>query len=114
MIFNANSSSILFSFKGLKIVEFSDFEKIKDKKIILDGVNNAASVSEYNEEYYGLNKKTPTGKGQIYFKNIKHVGDSLILSGGFGFKEQAQDTTVTYGRFDYILSKSMFEDSKIE
>jgi len=111
LAFVSDSSSMLFSLKGWGIQNFEDFEKFKDKKIQLDGVVNAGAVVELDAYSISQFSEHPTGKGQIYFKNIKYVNDSLIISGGFGFREEKNDTVVSYGRFDYMLSKTMFKEA---
>ena len=83
----------------------------KNKKIQLDGAINAGAVVELDPYSISHFSEHPTGIGQIYFKNIRFVGDSLIISGGFGFREEKNDTVVSYGRFDYILSKTMFKEA---
>lgn len=107
--------SILFSLKGLEINRLKDFEKLSDKKITLDGVKNYASVLEYFQDNYSHNAILSRGKGQIYFRYINFdANDStLILSGGFGFTEELQDTTVSYGRFDYRLTNEIFQNGTI-
>lgn len=116
LAFTSDHSSMVFSLKGLKITEFGNFESLKGKKIILDGVKTYGSFVTLNNNELYTNYPFPpgTGKGQIYFKNIKYTPDALIISGGFSFKEESKNTTVSYGRFDYTLSKSIFENSKIQ
>ena len=102
---------MLFSIKGWGIQNLEDFERFKNKKIQLDGAINAGAVVELDPYSISHFSEHPTGIGQIYFKNIRFVGDSLIISGGFGFREEKNDTVVSYGRFDYILSKTMFKEA---
>ncbi len=111
LAFVSNSSSMLFSIKGWGIQNLEDFERFKNKKIQLDGAINAGAVVELDPYSISHFSEHPTGIGQIYFKNIRFVGDSLIISGGFGFREEKNDTVVSYGRFDYILSKTMFKEA---
>lgn len=102
--------SVVFSFKGLGVNDFKDFQKLSDKKITLGSDNHKAFVGEFNSGQNNIKNGT---KGQIYFKNVNFENDTiLIISGGFGFKQPLENRTVSYGRFDYVIPRKLFDEAK--
>lgn len=101
------SAYIEFHLKDWDITEFEDVSKLSGLKIELDGEENSAY---YIEESYNPEAYKYRGIGQFYPKNIQ-MNDSLTsatISGTFGFTvtdSVGVNTKVTYGRFDYRLSK---------
>lgn len=101
------SAYIEFHLKDWDITEFEDVSKLSGLKIELDGEENSVYYikGSYDQEAY-KNK----GIGQFYPKNIQ-LNDSLTsatISGTFGFTvtdSVGVNTKVTYGRFDYRISK---------
>lgn len=101
------STNIEFHLKDWDIADFRDISKLSGSKIELDGHKNSAYYVKggYNSGAY-KNK----GIGQFYPKNIQ-LNDSLtsaVFSGTFGFlvtDSLGNKTKVSYGRFDYRLSK---------
>lgn len=101
------SAYIEFHLKGWEIADFNDISKLSGAKIELDGEENSANYIEgsYNPEAYKYK-----GIGQFYPKNIQvnESEETAILSGTFGFAvtdSVGNNTKITYGRFDYRLSK---------
>jgi hypothetical protein len=101
------SAYIEFHLKDWNIADFEDISKLSGLKIELDGNENSAYYiegSNYPEAY------KYKGIGQFYPKNIQ-LNDSLTsatISGTFGFTvtdSVGVNTKVTYGRFDYRISK---------
>jgi hypothetical protein len=99
-------TTIEFHLTGLNIHKFDDLILLKDKKIQLDGLKNAAFISDKYDSDYPATR----GTGQIYFRHVTvdDVTGKAILSGTFGFSIKntlSGITEVTYGRFDYKFDK---------
>lgn len=101
------SAYIEFHLKDWNIADFEDISKLSGLKIELDGNENSAYYiegSNYPEAY------KYKGIGQFYPKNIQ-LNDSLTsatISGTFGFTvtdSVGVNIKITYGRFDYRISK---------
>ena len=99
--------NIQFRLKGLGIQSYSQLLKLNGQKITLDGLQNSGvlisnSVFEQKEG----------GVGQIYFKHVARnpSGAGTIISGTFGFttNDDQESSDVSYGRFDYIITESLF------
>ena len=102
---DSRSVALKFHLSGMGITSYEDFDQLSGQKIELDGINSYASYVEYASSYANLNK----GVGQIYFRSVQLDEDRYILSGTFGFVQKWQGESsmkVSYGRFDYKLSKA--------
>lgn len=103
------NSSIEFHLTGINVHKFEDLTNLNDQKIELDGEQNSGYYIESHSSSVVENK----GIGQVYFTNAT-ANDSvsvITLSGTFGFtvpQTNGNDIKVTYGRFDYRVSSSLF------
>ena len=100
-------SNIEFHLTGLKIYRFEDLLTLNNKKIQLDGISNSGYYIRSHDPTSYSNK----GIGQVYFRNVNRSDtiSKVILSGTFGFSVNKQDGStmkISYGRFDYTISKS--------
>ena len=108
-ITSLENAAIEFHITGFNIHQFEELTNLNNQKIELDGEQNAGFYIENYRSSVFENK----GIGQVYFTNAS-ANDSLsviTLSGTFGFvvpQTNGAATKVTYGRFDYTVSRSYF------
>jgi hypothetical protein len=93
--------SILFSLSGFGIVSREKWVTLNDKKIVLDGVTNFATLGYVSQDYC-----TTLGTGQLYFRRVSYnqLSNSVTFSGTFSFTQQDDSCgnyIITYGRFDF-------------
>lgn len=95
--------SISFSLQGYGIKSKSEMIKLDEKKITLDGIENAAWLEPLRD-----NNCTSRGIGQLYLRSVKYdpSDDFVTISGTFGFNYDdpaCGKIAVTYGRFDFSI-----------
>lgn len=103
-------TAIEFLLTGLNINKFDDLSLLRDRKIQLDGLKNTVIIRDAMYTSTSVDHRL-RGVGQIYIKNIvfNDQSDRATLSGTFGFTisdSASVKADVSYGRFDYALSKS--------
>ena len=95
-----------FLYKNLKYKKLDDFLYLNNQKIILDGIENYASIMGYGDFFNGTCGK---GKGEIFIKSLKKVmidnskNYDYVISGTFSFEINSPCAKIkaTQGRFDH-------------